>query len=125
MVVVRHFDHSGPWVGTQCLRQPLINLRLKLLKPSSPHQTKRRPLAEFDRRLVVRVDVEQAPGEGGRDLPQRDELAHVLGVHAREVRRFESGDRRLTASTLWMVAQFFAAPVSIFYEGYRTREAHE
>ena len=57
-----------------------VDTCLELIIAIAAHETEGSFLTGFYGGLVVGVDTEHAPGVGGHDLPQLDELTDVRGV---------------------------------------------
>jgi transcriptional regulator with XRE-family HTH domain len=51
------------------------------------------------------------------------QLGEGIGVTFQAVQKYEAGENRLSASRLYMAAQFVGLPVSFFFEGMGDREA--
>ena len=47
----------------------------------------------------------------------QQELAKALGLTFQQVQKYEKGSNRISASKLWLIANYFKAPVAAFFDG--------
>jgi len=53
----------------------------------------------------------------------QDQLSHVAGVSYQQIQKYESGKNRVSASKLYLFAQYFDVPTDTFYP--ENREGYE
>jgi len=56
----------------------------------------------------------------GRDSAgiKQEQLATALDVSCQQVQKYESGENRISASSLYVAAQFLGVPVAFFFDGF-------
>lgn len=54
----------------------------------------------------------------------QQKLADAVDIRFQQIQKYESGANRISASRLWSLAQALDVPVSFFFEGLETQDAH-
>ncbi len=60
----------------------------------------------------------------GREL-SLEQLASVVGISYQQLTKYEKGENRIAASTLYQIAQYFGVSVDFFYQGYNGNKSSQ